>query len=57
MALLDRFRDFSKIDQSQTTADVEITSGVVHLPMVAGVSKIPLPHLAERSNIVVVSVR
>lgn len=54
-ALMDNFRDMSKIDQSQTTVDVDISSGSVLLPMVADSRKIPFDYLSTKSDVVVVS--
>lgn len=51
----DRFRDLSKIDQDNTTAELEVGSGLVTLPVAAGMRKIGMPHLSNRSSVNVIS--
>lgn len=54
-ALGDSFRDLSKVDLENTTAEVDLSSSAAYLPMQAGTRKIAMPHLAERTSIIVTS--
>jgi hypothetical protein len=51
----DQFRDLAKVDQENTTAELQTQAGLVTLPIAAGVRKIGMPHLAERADIVVIN--
>jgi hypothetical protein len=51
----DEFRSLSLVDQEQTTARVDLAAGVVTLPVAGGARKIPMPHLAKKTNAAVVS--
>lgn len=54
-AMLDRFRDLSKVDMSQTTAETDLNSGSVFLPMTAGSRKIPFSYLSTKPDVIVTS--
>ncbi|MBU1067057.1 hypothetical protein KKE60_04690, partial [Patescibacteria group bacterium] len=54
-AMLDRFRDLSKVDMSQTTAETDLNSGSVFLPMTAGSRKIPFSYLSTKRDAIVTS--
>jgi hypothetical protein len=44
----DSFNDLSKVDQGQTTADVNLDTGAVYLPVAGGVNRIDLGFLQNR---------
>lgn len=54
-AIIDNLRDLAKVDMSQTTAEVDLASGSVFLPMTMGSKKIPFDYLSTKRDIAVVS--
>lgn len=47
-SVFDSFNDLSKTDQENTTADLDLASGTVRLPMAGGVKKLDLGFLQDR---------